>query len=185
MCTIFVVSAFSIAHVTFGGTCKAGAKQLCCGASSCHPYLDCTNSSSALASTGYSQVCNVLDIYKHMLLLLLLLPMEVQAAYVEDSLKSHMQQHRDIMCSPLTTGEEMVTKESFISICWRLIPYWLNNWEQQWGAECSSMMFELPHFAVELLLVLPCVQVCVVCVHAQKYTQCTCIAHHTTCTYPC
>ena len=52
-----------------------------------------------------------------------------------------------------------MTKESFISICWRLIPYWLNNWEQQWGAECSSMMFELPHFAVELLVILPCVQV--------------------------
>jgi hypothetical protein len=34
----------------------------------------------------------------------------------------------------------VVTRESFISICWRLIPYWLNNWEQQWGAECSSMM---------------------------------------------
>lgn len=44
-------------------------------------------------------------------------------------------------------------------MCWRLIPYWLNNWEQQWGAECSSMMFELPHFAIELLVVLPCVQV--------------------------
>jgi hypothetical protein len=57
------------------------------------------------------------------------------------------------------SGEEVVTKESFISICWRLIPYWLNNWEQQWGAECSSMMFELPHFAVELLVILPCVQV--------------------------
>ncbi len=56
-------------------------------------------------------------------------------------------------------GEEVVTKESFISICWRLIPYWLNNWEQQWGAECSSMMFELPHFAVELIVILPCVQV--------------------------
>jgi hypothetical protein len=27
-------------------------------------------------------------------------------------------------------GEEVVTKESFISICWRLIPYWLNSWEQ-------------------------------------------------------
>ena len=57
------------------------------------------------------------------------------------------------------TGEEVVTKESFVSVCWRLIPYWLNNWEQQWGAECSSMMFELPHFAIELLVVLPCVQV--------------------------
>ena len=56
-------------------------------------------------------------------------------------------------------GEEVVTKESFISICWRLIPYWLNNWEQSWGAECSSMMFELPHFAVELLVILPCVQI--------------------------
>jgi len=59
----------------------------------------------------------------------------------------------------LLPGEEVVTKESFISICWRLIPYWLNNWEQQWGAECSSMMFELPHFAVELLVILPCVQI--------------------------
>jgi len=51
-----------------------------------------------------------------------------------------------------------VTKESFISICWRLIPYWLNNWEQRWGAEVSSMTFELPHFAMELLVVLPVVQ---------------------------
>ena len=58
-----------------------------------------------------------------------------------------------------------MTKESFISVCWRLIPYWLNNWEQQWGAECSSMMFELPHFAMELLVVLPCVQVCAICCH--------------------
>ena len=55
-------------------------------------------------------------------------------------------------------GEEVVTKESFISICWRLIPYWLNNWEQRWGAEVSSMTFELPHFAMELLVVLPVVQ---------------------------
>lgn len=53
----------------------------------------------------------------------------------------------------------MVTKECFISVCWRLIPYFLNNWEKQWGAECSSMMFELPHFALELLVVLPTVQV--------------------------
>ncbi|CAK0750091.1 hypothetical protein CVIRNUC_001963 [Coccomyxa viridis] len=59
----------------------------------------------------------------------------------------------------LLPGEEVVTKESFVSVCWRLIPYWLNNWEQQWGAECSSMMFELPHFAIELLVVLPCVQI--------------------------
>lgn len=56
-------------------------------------------------------------------------------------------------------GEDVVTQESFVSIGWRLIPYWLNNWEQQWGAECSSMVFELPHFALELLVVLPCVQV--------------------------
>ncbi len=35
----------------------------------------------------------------------------------------------------------------------------LNNWEQQWGAECSSMVFELPHVALELLVVLPCAQV--------------------------
>lgn len=59
----------------------------------------------------------------------------------------------------LLPGEEVVTKESFISIAWRLIPYWLNNWEQQWGAEASSMLFELPHFAVELLVILPCVQI--------------------------
>lgn len=31
--------------------------------------------------------------------------------------------------------------------------------EQQWGAECSSMIMELPHFALELLVVLPCAQV--------------------------
>ncbi|KXZ41740.1 hypothetical protein GPECTOR_299g810 [Gonium pectorale] len=59
----------------------------------------------------------------------------------------------------LLPGEEAVMRESFISICWRLIPYWLNNWEQQWGAEVSSMTFELPHFAVELLIILPCCQI--------------------------
>ncbi|GFR51567.1 hypothetical protein Agub_g13903, partial [Astrephomene gubernaculifera] len=59
----------------------------------------------------------------------------------------------------LLPGEESVTRESFISICWRLIPYWLNNWEQHWGAEVSSMTFELPHFAVELLIILPCCQI--------------------------
>lgn len=59
----------------------------------------------------------------------------------------------------LLPGEEMVTKESFMSVCWRLIPYWLNNWENNWGAECSSALFELPHFAVELLIVLPTVQI--------------------------
>ncbi len=72
-------------------------------------------------------------------------------------------------------GEEAVTKESFVSICWRLIPYWLNNWEQQWGAECSSMLFELPHFAIELLVVLPSVQVgrhLPVCVAACVYLPC-------------
>ena len=59
----------------------------------------------------------------------------------------------------LLPGEEVVTRESFISVAWRLVPYWLNAWEQAWGAECASMMFELPHFAAELLVVLPVVQV--------------------------
>ncbi|KAK9806487.1 hypothetical protein WJX73_002224 [Symbiochloris irregularis] len=59
----------------------------------------------------------------------------------------------------LLPGEEIVTKEAFVSIVWRLIPYWLNNWEQQWGAECLSMLFELPHYALELLVVLPLVQI--------------------------
>ena len=59
----------------------------------------------------------------------------------------------------LLPGEEVVTRESFISVAWRLVPYWLNAWEQAWGAESASMMFELPHFAAELLVVLPVVQV--------------------------
>lgn len=59
----------------------------------------------------------------------------------------------------LLPGEEVVMRDSLISICWRLIPYWLNAWELQWGAECSSMTFELPQYAVELLVILPCVQV--------------------------
>lgn len=76
--------------------------------------------------------------------------------------------------SPLA-GEEVVTKESFVSVCWRLIPYWLNNWEQQWGAECSSMMFELPHFAIELLVVLPCVQVRLIGLVTQQAFSALCI----------
>ncbi|KIY95205.1 hypothetical protein MNEG_12756 [Monoraphidium neglectum] len=58
-------------------------------------------------------------------------------------------------------GEESVTFESFVSVCWRLVPYYLNQWEAKWGAECTSMMFELPHFATELLIVLPFVQILV------------------------
>ncbi len=71
----------------------------------------------------------------------------------------HQRNTINLCLATTTAGEEVVTKESLVSFCWRLIPYWLNSWEQQWGAECSSVMFELPHFAVELLVVLPCVQV--------------------------
>ena len=59
----------------------------------------------------------------------------------------------------LLPGEEAVTRESFISVIWRLIPFWLNRWESNFGAECSSILFELPHFALELLVVLPLVQI--------------------------
>lgn len=59
----------------------------------------------------------------------------------------------------LLPGEEVVTKDSIVSVCWRLVPYWLNNWEQNWGTECSSMLFEVPRFAMELLVILPCVQI--------------------------
>lgn len=55
----------------------------------------------------------------------------------------------------LLPGEEAIARESFISIAWRLIPFWLNHWESNFGAECSSILFELPHFALELLVVLP------------------------------
>jgi len=59
----------------------------------------------------------------------------------------------------LLPGEEVITRESFMAIGWRLIPFWLNRWESTFGAECSSILFELPHFAVELLVVLPLVQI--------------------------
>eukprot|EP00210_Caulerpa_lentillifera_P006184 g5908.t1 len=59
----------------------------------------------------------------------------------------------------LLPGEEVVTRDSIVSVCWRLVPYWLNNWEQNWGTECSSMLFEVPRFAMELLVILPCVQI--------------------------
>lgn len=60
---------------------------------------------------------------------------------------------------PWPAGEHTATRDSFVSVLWRLIPYWLNRWEHTWGAEVSSMMFELPHFATELLIILPIVQV--------------------------
>jgi len=37
-------------------------------------------------------------------------------------------------------GEEGITWESFVSVCWRLVPYYLNQWEAKWGAETSSMV---------------------------------------------
>lgn len=59
----------------------------------------------------------------------------------------------------LLPGEEAIPRECFVSILWRLIPFWLNKWESSFGAECSSILFELPHFALELLVILPCVQI--------------------------
>ena len=55
-------------------------------------------------------------------------------------------------------GEEAIPRECFVSIVWRLVPFLFNSWESNFGAEVSSILFELPHFAVELLVVLPCVQ---------------------------
>ena len=56
----------------------------------------------------------------------------------------------------------------YASQVWRLIPFWFNNWERHWGAECSSMVYELPHYCLELLVILPCIQVsnCLLWVHS-------------------
>ena len=78
----------------------------------------------------------------------------------------------------LLPGEEVVTKDSVVSVCWRLVPYWLNNWEQNWGTECSSMLFEVPRFAMELLVILPCVQVCT---HVILCTRCVTRCLHPDC----
>lgn len=59
----------------------------------------------------------------------------------------------------LLPGEEAIPRECFVSIIWRLVPFWLNKWESNFGAECSSILFELPHFALELLVILPSVQI--------------------------
>jgi hypothetical protein len=58
----------------------------------------------------------------------------------------------------LLQGEEGVSRESLLSVAWRLIPFIFNRWESTFGAECSSILFELPHFATELLVVLPLTQ---------------------------
>ena len=58
----------------------------------------------------------------------------------------------------LLPGEDAIPRECFVSIIWRLVPFFLNKWEADFGAECSSILFELPHFATELLVILPTVQ---------------------------
>lgn len=59
----------------------------------------------------------------------------------------------------LLPGEEYIDHEALQTVFVRLIPYWFNQWEQQWGVECTSLLFELPYFATELLVILPFVQV--------------------------
>eukprot|EP00892_Ulva_mutabilis_P011458 jgi/Ulvmu1/8685/UM047_0025.1 len=59
----------------------------------------------------------------------------------------------------LLPGEEYIDHEAFQTVIVRLIPYWFNQWEQQWGVECTSLLFELPYFAAELLVILPFVQI--------------------------
>ena len=58
----------------------------------------------------------------------------------------------------LLPGEDAIPRECFVSVIWRLVPFFLNKWEADFGAECSSILFELPHFATELLVILPSVQ---------------------------
>jgi hypothetical protein len=64
-----------------------------------------------------------------------------------------------LFLGPLLPGEGIPLLETCLCVVWRLLPYWLNNWERKWGAECASMLFEVQHFATELALVIPCVQV--------------------------
>ena len=61
----------------------------------------------------------------------------------------------------LLPGEEAIEEEVLKAVVWRMVPYWFNNWEQRWGVEASSMIYALPHFAVEFLVLLPLVQVCI------------------------
>ena len=59
----------------------------------------------------------------------------------------------------LLPGEDAIFSEAVFASAFRLVPYWLNNWERRWGAECTSVLFELPHFAFDLWVVLPLAQV--------------------------
>ena len=59
--------------------------------------------------------------------------------------------------------EVLITRECWLSLAWRLVPYALNAWERSWGAETLAAMLELPHYALELLVVLPLVQVRIQC----------------------
>lgn len=54
-----------------------------------------------------------------------------------------------------------MTRESLYSVLWRLVPYALNQLERSGpgGVEASAALWELPQFAAELLVILPCVQV--------------------------
>ena len=59
----------------------------------------------------------------------------------------------------LLPGEEVVEEGVWRAILFRMVPYWFNNWDQQWGVEASSMLYALPHFSLEFLVLLPLVQV--------------------------
>ena len=56
-------------------------------------------------------------------------------------------------------GEEIVDTEIAFAFLWRLVPFWLNKWERDWGAEVSSVLFAAPHIAAELLVLQPLLQV--------------------------
>jgi hypothetical protein len=59
----------------------------------------------------------------------------------------------------LLPGEEQLFVNAVIATFFRIVPYWLNNWERGWGAECTSLLYDLPHFAFEIWVVLPLTQV--------------------------
>jgi hypothetical protein len=59
----------------------------------------------------------------------------------------------------LLPGEDQLLLNAVFATFFRVVPYCLNNWERGWGAECTSLLYDLPHFAVEFWVVLPLTQV--------------------------
>ncbi len=136
--TFSVAARCSTAPATSGGTRAGGARRRCSGTLCCRRR---SARSGCWCSWGWTGFCRVSLVWAGVRPLIGWKQWKQLGRNAQRTQDSPSNRNRPPpLPPPCCSGEEAVTWESFVSVCWRLVPYYLNQWEAKWGAETSSMV---------------------------------------------